>query len=267
MRGTRLFAEAALAAALLCGCVSVAEHEALKKQLAVEQARVREQEERMHELGLAVRKQRNLIRVTTLERDEAREKLALAEAALPVVVGEARPSSAPLELRSALSSAASAKEDGGAEAESVLAGTVSFTSGSLKLADGDLARLGAIVRQITARGYAVILVEGHSDPTPLSAGSAFQSNMHLSTVRALAVYHAIIEMPGVEPARVRVVGHGEFGSGPRRPDSVVDPAGTRPERPGRRVEVRYVPAASSAPRAGPDLPAAPRRPDRATRKQ
>ena len=244
MRGIHLFAEAALAAALRCGCVSVAEHEALKKQLAVEQARVREQEERMDELGLAVRKQRNQLRVVGLERDEAREKLSLAEAALPVVVGEAA----------------------GGQAESVLAGVVSFTPGSQKLTDGDLARLGAIARKIAARGYAAILLEGHSDPTPLSAGSPFQSNMHLSTVRALAVYHAIVEMPGIEPARVRVVGHGEFGprprhpdsvvdpTGPRHPDSVVGPAGPRRKGAGRRVEVRYVPAAS-------------RRPDKATKKK
>jgi chemotaxis protein MotB len=222
MRGIHLFAEAALTAALLCGCVSVAEHEALRKQLAVEQARVREQEERMRELGLAVRKQRNQLRVARLERDEAREKLSLAEAALPVVVADT----------------------GGGQVESVLAGAVSFAPGSQKLTDADLAQLGEIAGKVTARGYTEILVEGHSDPTPLSAGSPFQSNMHLSTVRALAVYHAIIEMPDVEPARVRVVGHGEFGLG-RLPA----PRASRQtgRKPGRRVEIRYVPAASGGP--------------------
>ena len=98
------------------------------------------------------------------------------------------------------------------------------------------------MRKIAGLGYAAILVDGHSDATPVSAKSPFQSNMHLSTVRALAVYHALVGMEGVDASRVRVVGWAEF-----RPR-----AGR--EKSERRVEVRYVPAAS-------------RRPDKATKKK
>ncbi len=200
-------AEAALAAALFfgcvfAGCVSVEDYEGLRKQLAAEQALVREQDAETGALRQVVRKQRHDLRNLRLEIDEAKN-------AFPAV-------------------AAVAKEAW--ETEPVLAGTLSFAPGSQKLTDKDVENLQSIAKKIAARGYAAILVDGHSDPTPLSAKSLFRSNMHLSTVRALAVYHALVSMPGVDASRVRVVGLAEFRPRPGR------------EKSDRRVEVRYVPA-------------------------
>lgn len=217
-------AEAALAAALFIscvstGCVSVEDYEGLRKQLAAEQALVREQDDEIGALRQAVRKQRHDLRNLRLEIDEAKN-------AFPAV-------------------AAVAKEAW--ETEPVLAGTISFAPGSQKLTDKDIENLQGIARRIAARGYTAILVDGHSDPTPLSAKSPFRSNMHLSTVRALAVYHALVGMEGVSPERVRVVSWAEFRPRPGREESE------------RRVEVRYVPRRPDARRSRPTGPAAKKR--------
>ena len=216
MRKIRRGMEAALAAALFCSCVSVEEHRGLTSQLAVEQARVQEQERQIRGLKQAIAKQSHDLRNLKLEREELGDRLSEARKLVPAVADVARDVWEAAPVRGP---------------ERVLAGTISFAPGSQKLSEEDLDKLSAIAEEIAARGYTAILVEGHSDPTPLSEKSPFQSNMHLSTVRALAVYHALVGMPGVDAARVRVAGYSEFGPRPGR------------EKSERRVEVRYLPAA------------------------
>lgn len=213
VRRENLAIQAAFAAALSCGCVSVAEHEALRKQLAVEQALVGDQTGEMRALRAATRKQRGEIRDLKLELDEMRERLAEAKRLPPGVAAVA----------------AVAKEAWGAEP--VLAGTIPFALGSYELTEKDLQELKTVAGKMTERGYSAILVQGHADPTPISQKSTLESNMALSALRALTVYHALVEMPGVEAQRVRVVAWGEHRSRSGRDQSE------------RLVEVRYVPAA------------------------
>ena len=52
-------------------------------------------------------------------------------------------------------------------------------------------------------------VEGHTDNLPIKH-SSWRSNWELSSSRALAVVHYLIDRQGLEPNRVRAVGFGEF---------------------------------------------------------
>jgi flagellar motor protein MotB len=212
MRTEKFAIQAALAAALLCGCVSVEEHEAVSKQLAVEQALVREQTDELRALRAATRKQSGEIRNLKLEIAELKKAAAARRKgkALPAVAAVAKEAWA---------------------AEPVPAGVIEFPLGSYELTEKDLQELRAVAKKMAERGYLKVLIEGHADVTPINEKSTLESNMQLSALRALSVYHALVGMPGVDPARVRVVGCGEF-----------KPRAGR-EKSERLVEVRYVPAA------------------------
>jgi len=78
-------------------------------------------------------------------------------------------------------------------------------------------------------------VEGHTDNEPIKY-SGWRSNWELSSGRALAVVHYLIDKRNLEPDRIRAVGFGEF-----QPVASNDaPEGRRQNR---RVEIVILPAA------------------------
>lgn len=83
-----------------------------------------------------------------------------------------------------------------------------FPSGSAQLrpeARDILAIVGAMLRETPNR----IVVEGHTDSTPINTAQ-FPSNWELSTARATAVVHHLIEYQNIAPPRLAASGYGEY---------------------------------------------------------
>lgn len=68
-----------------------------------------------------------------------------------------------------------------------------------------MSAVGELLRNAPNR----ITVEGHTDSTPIST-AMFPSNWELSTARATAVIHYLIENEGIAPKRLTAAGYGEF---------------------------------------------------------
>ena len=71
---------------------------------------------------------------------------------------------------------------------------------------------GAVLRKIATilAGHPEIKIHviGHTDNVPVR--SRFASNWELSTARALAAVHFLVEKAGVDPRRIGAVGYGEY---------------------------------------------------------
>ncbi|NQT33298.1 MAG: OmpA family protein [Candidatus Omnitrophica bacterium] len=80
-----------------------------------------------------------------------------------------------------------------------------------------------------------IAVEGHTDNDPIKH-SAWESNWELSSARALAVLHYLIDKGSVKPERLSAVGYGEY-----RPVASNDTPEGKQEN--RRVEIVILPSA------------------------
>jgi chemotaxis protein MotB len=82
-----------------------------------------------------------------------------------------------------------------------------FASGVAKLSDGALPPL-TILAETLAKYPNPVRVEGHTDNRPISTPT-FPSNWELSAARAASVVH-LFARGGVDPARLAVIGLGEF---------------------------------------------------------
>ena len=82
-----------------------------------------------------------------------------------------------------------------------------FASGVAKLSDAALPPL-TILAETLAKYPNPVRVEGHTDNRPIST-STFPSNWELSAARAASVVH-LFAKGGVDPARLAVIGLGEF---------------------------------------------------------
>jgi chemotaxis protein MotB len=92
-----------------------------------------------------------------------------------------------------------------------------FASGSATLAKGSLPALEAL--STTLKPYSnPIRVEGHTDDRPISTRE-FPSNWELSAARAASVVHKFAK-GGIEPARLSVIGLGEFR--PAQPNTTAE---------------------------------------------
>lgn len=211
-----------LAACLSCGCVSVREYTQVRDQLRVEQRKAIECERRVRELGLLVGRLRKKTTVAELERAEALARLAAAE---KLLVLKPPPDRAPR-------AATTPTPD---PADGVLAGTIRFAAGGDRLSEADVTRITEIAALLAERKGVQVRVEGHSDPAPIGRTQGqYRSNMHLSTLRALAVYHELVRHEGVDPSRIAIVGCGEFRPVPGDPELL------------RRVEIRLLPGRPAA---------------------
>ncbi len=209
------------AAVFFCGCISVREYTQVRDQLRVEQRKALERERRVRELESLAGRLRQKSTVAELELAETRSRLAAAENLLVLKPpGTVRPGS---------------KRGRGAEGETegrgVLAATISFAAGGDRLSGADRERIAEVAALIVERKGVRVFVEGHSDAAPIDrTQSRYRSNMHLSTLRALAVYHELLKHEGVDRSRVAIVGYGEYKPVPGAPEEL------------RRVEVRLLPA-------------------------
>lgn len=99
----------------------------------------------------------------------------------------------------------------------VFSSEVLFAPGSAELGAGgkaQISRVASVIRDIADEipdGINWVLrVDGHTDSTPLGAGSAFADNWELSQARALSVVKYLIKREGIPADRLAATGFGEF---------------------------------------------------------
>jgi chemotaxis protein MotB len=89
---------------------------------------------------------------------------------------------------------------------------VMFDSGEATLKPEGEAVMQKIAALLAGHPELKIHVVGHTDNVPIkpAATGRFASNWELSTARALAAVHCLVDQAGVDPRRVGAVGYGEF---------------------------------------------------------
>lgn len=90
-----------------------------------------------------------------------------------------------------------------------------------------------------------VAIEGHTDNDPIKH-SAWKTNWELSSARALAVLHYLVDECSVKPQRLSANGYGEF-----RPVSPND--STENKQKNRRVEIVILPSKISKVKANPGV--------------
>ena len=108
-----------------------------------------------------------------------------------------------------------------------------FSSGSAAVGKDGRNALQAVADALKNVQGKTIRVEGHTDDVP-TTGTAFASNWHLSTARALAVVR-FLQACGVDPTKLAAAGYGEF-----QPVADNDSAEGRSQN--RRIEIVLAPA-------------------------
>jgi flagellar motor protein MotB len=227
----RTFLPAAIfAAGFSFGCVSVRDYTQVRDQLRVEQRKSIERERRLRELESLAPRLRKKATVAELECAAALARLVATEKLLVL-----KP---PRDIRPP--ALAPAPKTRPVSERGVLAGTITFAAGGDRLSDTDGERIAEIAGLIVERKGVRVRVEGHSDPAPIGRTQGrFGSNMHLSALRALAVYHELLGHEGVDSSRITVIGYGEHRPMPGRPETL------------RRVEIRLLPAEDASRAASP----------------
>lgn len=123
---------------------------------------------------------------------------------------------------------------------------IMFNSGEAVLQPGGEVVMRKIAAMLAQHPELKIHVIGHTDNIPIR--SRFTSNWELSTARALAAVHFLVEKAGVDPRRVGAVGYGEF-----RP--IADNATAEGRAKNRRIAITILPdelaGADTAPTAKP----------------
>ena len=112
---------------------------------------------------------------------------------------------------------------------------VFFDSGKDKVKQEGMSALGK-VGEVLNRDvpYSYVAIEGHTDNDPIRR-SAWKTNWELSSARALAVLHYLIDECKVKPQQLSANGYGEF-----RPVAANDSAQNKQKN--RRVEIVILPS-------------------------
>lgn len=110
-----------------------------------------------------------------------------------------------------------------------------FNSGKAEVRDEGKEALSKVAEVLNANvPDSAVAVEGHTDNVPIKY-SGWKSNWELSSARALAVLHFLIDESSVAPTRLSANGYGEF-----RPVTANDTPEGRQQN--RRVEIVILPS-------------------------
>jgi chemotaxis protein MotB len=90
-----------------------------------------------------------------------------------------------------------------------LNGALLFDSGKAEIKDDALALVDKVGTILTQYESNIIEIEGHTDSRPISGGK-YQNNRELSTFRALSVAEYLIDQKGIDPAKLKYSGRGEY---------------------------------------------------------
>lgn len=115
-----------------------------------------------------------------------------------------------------------------------LADNILFDSGKAKIKEDAYPVLDKIITVIKTKAPDKdIGIEGHTDNVPIKY-SGWKSNRELSTARANNVYHYLVNVGNIDPAKLATMGYGEF-----RPVAGNETAAGRAKN--RRVEIVILP--------------------------
>lgn len=109
---------------------------------------------------------------------------------------------------------------------------IAFDSGKADVSP-ELARLLDAFAEVLTDLPGRILISGHTDDVPLGNGGPYRSNLDLSSSRAAAVAHRLMETEGISASRFVIQGYGES-----RPVTANDTAENRARN--RRVELKVI---------------------------
>jgi chemotaxis protein MotB len=186
----------------------------------------------------AARTERDALRS---ERDALTERTTelrgtLAETEARVAALLAAQTALEAELRGDIDAGDITVENRGGRLAVLLADQVLFPSGSAELSAHGREVLGHVATSLRSLEDRRIIVEGHTDSTPLTGESLarFGSNWELSTTRATSVVRYFAETAGVPGERMVASGYGEF-------HPVDDNATPRGRRRNRRIEITLAP--------------------------
>lgn len=119
------------------------------------------------------------------------------------------------------------------EGNLILAGDVLFLPGSHELTPAGksaLLQVAQVLKQEASR-ISEVRIEGHSDSSPIrKTKDKYDSNMHLSFMRAYAVHGFLLSESGVDASRFSIAAFGEYR--PRADEAASN----------RRVEIRVLPS-------------------------
>lgn len=90
-----------------------------------------------------------------------------------------------------------------------LSGALLFDSGRAEIKEESIPLVDKVGTILAKYNSNIIEVEGHTDNVPISGG-LFKNNKVLSTFRALAVADYLIETKGIDPAKLKYSGRGEY---------------------------------------------------------
>lgn len=118
----------------------------------------------------------------------------------------------------------------------LLPGAILFDPGQTTLRPQSKATLKKIAGILKTEASAeMVRIEGHTDNDPISKQKdKYKSNWELSTARAAAVLHYMVEECGVSPTRVYIAGFGQY-------QSIADNKSKTGKAKNRRVEFVIVP--------------------------
>ena len=86
-----------------------------------------------------------------------------------------------------------------------------FPSGSWTVSKEGVDALKSLAKVLEENKDLNILVEGHTDNSPLKGATAVKDNWDLSVMRATSIVKLLLQYgPAIDPARIEASGHGEF---------------------------------------------------------
>jgi len=90
-----------------------------------------------------------------------------------------------------------------------LATPILYRSGSARITKGSKPSIQNIAQVLMGNPKMSILVEGHTDNTPMKAGARYKDNLALSLARANTVVRELVKL-GVSPNQVSAIGRGDY---------------------------------------------------------
>ncbi len=86
-----------------------------------------------------------------------------------------------------------------------------FPSGSWNVSKEGIDALKSLAKVLEESKDLNIMVEGHTDNSPLNGANAVKDNWDLSVMRATSIVKLLLKYgPTIDPARIEACGHGEF---------------------------------------------------------
>jgi chemotaxis protein MotB len=189
----------------------------LQAQVADRDGRIRQDEERLAELGTERDRLESLMRELTAQAGQLEGNLAEVQRLYDEARRREEQQAARLDrYRQAFASFREMIASGrlrvvfrNGQMVVQMASAILFSSGSADLGDQGRTTLGELAAVLIGIPDRNFQVAGHTDNVPTSSGSRYRDNWDLANARGVAVVRYLQEM-GVDPRRLSAAGYGEY---------------------------------------------------------